>query len=111
MENNTISKNPKTGLVDNLNGDYSFKNFIKTEWDWSLIWLLFFVVSVIIIANLGWCIASIGDSFADDGVAAGLMVSVGIFMFPAASIGLTIYLRRWWLVLGGQIEAKGTIKK
>lgn len=95
-------KNPRTGLEDLTEGDHSLKAFIKMQWDWTLIWLVFFIISVLEIINFQWVINSITESAYTDGFFAGLMVAVGLGMFIPALIGITLFLRDWWLKLCGE---------
>lgn len=108
---NTVNKNKVTGYPDVLNGDYSFKNFLKKQWDWALIWLLFFVISILQITHIPTIIGWINESIATDGVAGAIFVIIGMIIWIPACIGITIFLRRWWLELGGWRLPKGTIKK
>lgn len=94
--------NKKTGLQDSTNGDHSFKNFVKMQWDWCLIWLLFFTISVVQLLNLSTVIGFVTDAVYNDGFFAGLMVSVGMIIWLPSLIGMTFFLRDWWLKLIGE---------
>jgi len=94
--------NQKTGLQDTLNGDHSFKNFVKIQWDWCLIWLGFFIISLLQILNLPTVIGFVTEAAANDGFFAGLMVGVGMIIWLPTLIGMTFFLRDWWLKLAGE---------
>lgn len=94
--------NPRTGLHDNTDGDHSLKGFIKMQWDWSLIWLLFFTISVLQLTHLSTVIGWVTEAAYADGFFAGLMVAVGMLIWLPGVIGITAFLRDWWLKLCGE---------
>jgi hypothetical protein len=94
--------NPETGLEDNTHGDHSFKNFVKMEWDWCLIWLAFFVISVLQLCNLPTVIGFITDAMQADGLPAAIMVTMGMLIWIPTLIGMTAFLWDWWMKLCGR---------
>lgn len=94
--------NPKTGLEDNTGGDHSLKAFIKMQWDWTLIWLAFFVISIIQLCNVGNIINMISESVSSDGFFGGFMVVLAMIIWIPTLIGMTFFLRDWWLKLCGE---------
>lgn len=93
--------NPKTGLQDNTNGDHSFKNFVSMQWDWCLIWIVFFVISLIQFFNFGNIMNMLSIEW-NTGFFEGLMTTIGMIIWVPTLIGLTFFLRDWWLKLTGE---------
>lgn len=100
--NKDTKYNAVTGKVDSLNGDYSFKNFVKIEWDWCLVTLGVWIVAILqlafIVTTLGWVAGAY-----DDSIVGGIFATLFYPVFPGLAIGLPIWLRKWWKQLGGWI--------
>lgn len=104
--------NPKTGLQDSTDGDHSLKGFIKMQWDWSIIWLIFFTIVTLQLININTVIGWIVESYYADGFFAGFMVTVGMLMFLPGLIHMTFFLRDWWQKLCGEKDwNKGIYQK